>query len=361
MDDLVGGPDLVDVVDRELARALTALDAGRTAERHRLLPADRRRLLPAAELAQLTAWVAADAGDLARAGRAHRVGVRLAAAAGDRPLLGHLLGSMAHIVTGHDPPAALALARRAYAVAAPCASARGRALLLHRIAFAAARTGARRDCEHTLAAAERAYDRHLPDTDPPWLYWFDDAELIAMTGRCYAALGRPRLAAPLLNAALGDGPRAAPGSDLRAAPGDHLHTARGDNLHTARSDDLRAARGGDRIRLRSAALYSAWLALAHLDAGDVEEGCAVAGAALLTTVRVGSVRALRQVTALHPRLGRFRAVPAVRDYTERFRQARPYLPGGAPVRRGPDDASVVPRDGVSVGTGRPPCPGGRGA
>lgn len=274
MDDLVGGVDLLPVVDRELTRALTT-----RAHRDRSVVAG---------LAQLTAWVAADAGDPVRARRAHRVGVRLAASAGDHVLAGHLLGALAHLGTALDPLAALALARQGYTVAAPRASARTRALLLHRVAFAAARAGERRHCEHALGAAERAYDRHVPGTDPPWLYWFDDAELIAMTGRCYAALGRPRLAEPLLRTGLGAG----------------------------------------RIRLRSAALYSAWLARAHLDAGDVEQGCAVAGSALLTTVRVGSVRALRQITALHPRLGRFRTLPAVRDYTDRFDHARPYLPGG---------------------------------
>src|SRR4051812_10994434 len=132
MDDLVGGPDLLGVVDGELTRMLAAL---RTAGSPR-----HRRLLPVvAELAQLTGWVAADAGEPARAWRAHRLGLRMAAQAGAAPLVGHLLGTLAHLGTAHDPPAALALARQGHAVAGPTASARTRALLVHRVAFAAAR------------------------------------------------------------------------------------------------------------------------------------------------------------------------------------------------------------------------------
>jgi hypothetical protein len=281
MDDLVGGADLTALTGRELSAAVALLRSGGLNER------GRRRLLPAvAELAQLACWVAADAGASAPAWRAHRIGVETATGAGAYPLLGHLIGSLAHLNASHDPPAAVRLARQGYRLARPGASATTRALLLHRIAFAAASAGQRRASEQALAGAERAYDQRDPRHDPPWLYWFDDAELTAMTGRCYAALGRPRLAEPLLRAALDD----------------------------------------PRIRLRAWALYAGWLAAAQVDAGEVERACGTARAALLTTVRVGSVRALRQITALHPRLSRVRAVPAVRDYAELFRAARPYLP-----------------------------------
>jgi hypothetical protein len=117
-----------------------------------------------------------------------------------------------------------------------------------------------------------------------------------MTGRCYAALGRPRVAEPLLRAALAD----------------------------------------RRIRWRARALYAGWLAAAQVDTGDVERACVTARTALLTTVRVGSVRALRQVTALHPRLGPLRSIPAVRDYADLYRAAVSYLPtrpGGAAAAR----------------------------
>jgi hypothetical protein len=279
MDDLVGGPDLTGLTGRELRSALRRL---RSPD---LAGPQRRRLLPAvAELAQLACWVAADAGDPVAVARAHQIGMRAALAAGATPLAGHLLSTLAHLDIGSDD--SVALARQGYRLARPRASATTRALLLHRVAFAAARTGRRRACEQALASAERAFERRDPAHDPSWVYWFDDAELTAMTGRCYAALGRPRLAEPLLRAALDDW----------------------------------------RIRLRPWALYAAWLAAVHLDSGQVEQAAGTARAALLTAVRVGSVRALRQVTALHPRLSGHRGVPAVREYAEFYQAARPYLP-----------------------------------
>jgi hypothetical protein len=289
MDDLVGGADLTSLIGRELSATLRLLRAGDRAA------GQLRHLLPAvAELAQLACWVAADAGAPERAWRAYRVGVEAATAAEAYPLLGHLLTTLAHV--GADPAGALELARQGYRLARPAASATTRALLLHRVAFAAARAGQRGLCEQSLAGAERSFERRDPERDPAWLYWFDDTELTAMTGRCYAALGRPRVAEPLLRAALADA----------------------------------------RIRLRARALYAGWLAAAQLDTGEVEQACATARTALLTTVRVGSVRALRQLTALHPRLRPLRAVPAVRGYADLYRSAVRYLPtgpGGAAATR----------------------------
>ncbi len=289
MDDLVGGPDLTGLTGRELRSAVRRL---RSPD---LTGPQRSRLLPAvAELAQLACWVAADAGDPAAVTRAHRVGMRAALAAGAAPLAGHLLATVAHLSEDKENQ----LARQGYRLARPRASATTRALLLHRVALAAAHAGQRRACEQALVSAERAFERRDPANDPSWVYWFDDAELTAMTGRCYAVLGRPRLAEPLLRAALDD----------------------------------------RRIRLRPWALYAAWLAAVHLDSGQVEEAAGTARAALLTAVRVGSVRALRQVTALHPRLRGHQGVPAVREYAEFYRAARPYLPRcprpGAAARAG---------------------------
>jgi tetratricopeptide (TPR) repeat protein len=260
-------------------------------------------------LAQIACWVAADAGAPAAAWRAYRLGVETATAAGEYPLLGHLIGSLAHLSTSADRTSIAELARRGYRLARPGASATGRALLLHRVAFAAARAGQRRASELALADAERAYERREEGRDPSWLYWFHDAELTAMTGRCYAALGRPRLAEPLLRAALDD----------------------------------------RRIRLRGWALYAGWLAAAQLDAGEVERACATARAALVSTVRTGSVRSMRQVTALHPRLRRLRGVPAVRDYADLFGAARPYMPRAAPELPSP---GVGPRQRTAAGGAR---------
>jgi transcriptional regulator with XRE-family HTH domain/tetratricopeptide (TPR) repeat protein len=294
MDDLVGGLDLTGLTGRELRSALRRLRSPGLPDQHR-----RRLLAAVAELAQLTCWVAADAGTPEVVRRANRIGVAAALAAGAAPLAGHLLSTLAHLSDRpEDIDGSAELARQGYRLARPRASATTRALLLHRVAFTAARAGRRRACEQALASAERAFERRDPAHDPSWVYWFNDAELTAMTGRCYAALGRPRLAEPLLRAALDD----------------------------------------RRIRLRPWALYAAWLAAVHLDSGQVEQAAGTAQAALLTAVRVGSVRALRQVTALHPLLRGHPTVPAVREYAEFYQAARPYLPRsprpGAAARAG---------------------------
>jgi transcriptional regulator with XRE-family HTH domain len=279
MDDLVGGADLAATVDRELRAVITAWP-GATAGR------DALRLV--AGWAQLAGWVHADAGQPRRAHRAWSVGLRAAAAAGDRPLAGHLLGSVSHhhLAAGR-PQEALLLARTAYSGARSPASARCRALLLHRVALAAAGVDERRAAHAALVRADRAAERATaPDREPDWLYWVDGAELAAMTGRCLVALGRPMRAAPLLLGAL----------SCRAP--------------------------------RSRAVYAGWLARAYLDLGEVEQACEVAADAWMAAIRAGSARAADGLRQLHPLLVRYRDVPAVRGYQRLATAAADYVPGG---------------------------------
>jgi hypothetical protein len=152
------------------------------------------------------------------------------------------------------------------------------------VAAAAAECGDRRACGQALSAAERAHARRVPELDPPWLYWLNDAHLAASAGRCHAALGRPRLALPLLS----------------------------------------AARAAQTVRFRAAGLVSAAQVRAHADAGDLDAACAAAETTLLACVDSGSVRVLRQLRRVEPAL---RKAPGFRDYAEMSESARPYLPG----------------------------------
>ncbi|WP_406042584.1 transcriptional regulator [Micromonospora sp. NBC_00898] len=239
-DDLLGGADLAGHAARRLRRAARTLSGAG--------PGTRRRLLPVlAEAAQLSGWLAADAGDLTGGLDAYRLALQAAVAAGDPALGGHVLGSASHLLAGAgDAEGALALARTGYAGARGAASPGLRALLLHRVALAAALGGRQRAARQALAAAGRLTGPE-PGLEPAWLYWLDDGELAAMTGRTLVALGRPGPAAPLLRP---------------------------------------AAQGRDRPR--RAAVYGAWLARGHLQLGEVEQACAVAGDALLDAVRSGS-------------------------------------------------------------------------
>ena len=280
MDDVVGGVDLAGTIDRELRAVITASPPAR---------ADRDALRLVAGWAQLAGWVHADAGQPRRAQRAWSVGLRAAAAAGDRPLAGHLLGSVSHhhLAVGR-PQEALLLARTAYSGARSPASARCRALLLHRVALAAAGVDERRAAHAALARADRAANRATaPDREPDWLYWVDEAELTAMTGRCLVAVGRPMRAAPLLL-----------------------------SISSCRTP-------------RTRAVYAGWLARAYLDLGEVEQACEVAADAWVAAVRAGSARAADGLRQLHPLLVRYRDVPAVRGYQRLATAAADYLPGGA--------------------------------
>ena len=275
MDDLVGGADLAARVDRRLRTAITALPTAGGGRTLRLV----------AQWAQLAGWVHADAGDGTRARGAYRVGLRAAVTAGDHPLAVHVLGcaSYLHLWAG-DARRALLLARTASAGAGGRTPATVRALALQRVALASALAGERGAAQAALAASERAVERARPGREPAWLYWLDEAELAAMTGRCLVVLGRPVRAVPLLA-----------GHRRRAGP-------------------------------RTAALYGGWLARAYCDLGEVERACELAADAWTDAVRAGSVRVaavLRRVDAV---LLRHRDVPAVREYERLARAATRYLP-----------------------------------
>jgi transcriptional regulator with XRE-family HTH domain len=285
MDDLVGGLDLARHVDRELRAAIELFGTLRGSS------VRRRALRLIADYAQLVGWVRADAGDTTAACRAYRLGLRAATAGGDRALAAHVLGSLSHLaLAAGDPHEALLLARTAHTGARQDASPRTQALLLHRAALAAARTGERRAAYAAIAAAERAVDRSDPDREPRRLYWLDAAELSAMTGRCWAVLGRPLRAARLLAT-----PRTGAGP-------------------------------------RTAAIYAGWLARCYLEIGEVEQACRVARRALHDAVRAGSVRAATGLRQLHPMLLRHRDLPVVRRYEHLVATATRYLP--APATRG---------------------------
>lgn len=283
MDDLVGGADLAPIAHRRWQQAADRL--------HRARGADRRRLLrPVTELAQLAGWTAADAGDRAAALRAYRAGLVLATEAGETALGGHVLGAASHLLCDADPRAAWRLAR--IAAAGTRAGSPGlRALLAHRAALAAARAGDGRAAADGLLVARRLGDRVRPEQEPSWLYWLDQAELAAMTGRCLVALDRPVRALPLLE-----------------QPG------------------LRRPRRG---QPRTGAVYAGWYARALLGVGEVEQACAVGADAAVEAVRAGSVRAAEQTRELSVRLAARPQTRPIRELSELITQLTSYLPGSS--------------------------------
>jgi transcriptional regulator with XRE-family HTH domain len=255
-DDLLGGVELAQRVDRRLRQVIPALrKIGNTRGRLR-----NRALRLIAGYAQLAGWVQADAGDGLAAKRAYRVGLKAAAVAGDRELAAHVLGSLSSLsLDGGNAHEALLVARTGLAGLAVAPEEAGAerehrgslllwALLLHRAALAAARLRDRREAELMLVEAERVAAGSKPEDEPAWLYWLDHEELTAMTGRCLAVLGRPFRAVRMLQCWSGGG-----------GP-------------------------------RSSALYGCWLARAYVDLGEAEEARRLMARVRLQVAGVGSVR-----------------------------------------------------------------------
>ena len=302
MDDLAGGADLADVVLAELHAATG--------------PPDRltgRYAAPVAELAQLASWVLADAGRHRAAGTTARTALRAATAAGDPAIAAYLAGCFAESKAEvGEVGCALRLAQTAAAAkAVPTAV---RALTLHRLAYASALAGLRDDGEDALLMAERESAKPTFTPAPPWLYWLDELHLIALTGRCYAALGRPRLARALLTEALDTG----------------------------------------QLRQRGRALCGAWLGLAHVEAGDLDSAGDAAGHALIAAVRSGSVRAARLVRVLDTAI-RAADHQGVREYTALADRASGYLPDIRPATTA-QEGSHSPRPPAGMSQSHPPSP-----
>ncbi|MBV9405190.1 MAG: hypothetical protein JO211_07585, partial [Acidobacteriaceae bacterium] len=136
-DDFITGSASRDLVQNELAATVRLLSDGSLTE------VQARRILTAiGELAQLGAWVAADAGLLGEAARYVRGGILASRAALNAPLAANIISTFSYQVanTG-NPNEAVVLARTAYQGGQRDATPITRALLLERVAWSAARSG----------------------------------------------------------------------------------------------------------------------------------------------------------------------------------------------------------------------------
>jgi tetratricopeptide (TPR) repeat protein len=197
LDDRLGGAAVRHRVeaDLRLVSGLLRRDPGERAARGRLLRA-------AADLAQLGGWAATDTGRLGAAQRHYLTGLRLAHTAGDRAMAVALWGGLAlqEVIAGR-PQAAVAAAEAAVRAAGNTAPA-VRALAASRLGRAHAALGAEAAFRRAAAEAERQLEAAGADPGPPWLYWFDAAELAAQNGLCLLDLGAAPEAGPLLERAL---------------------------------------------------------------------------------------------------------------------------------------------------------------
>jgi plasmid maintenance system antidote protein VapI/tetratricopeptide (TPR) repeat protein len=276
MDDFIGGGDLHQVVTREL-------DATAHLVRHGSHPHDvgARLLVATGELCQLAGWVLDDAGHHERAARHYIAGMHAAQAAGDTPLAANLLSTLSYQVANvGNAKDAVILARSALRGVEACGTPLVRALFWDRVAWAHARSGDLPGTLRALGEADEAYDHGGQGEEPEWVYWLDRTELDVMAGRCFVELNQPTRAEPLLSAGL--------------AHYDHAHA-------------------------REAALYRSWLAETYVKSGEIEQASAEATQVLDLTEGMNSSRAAQRLAMLHRALRPYHAIPAVRDFEERYR------------------------------------------
>ncbi|GLY88609.1 helix-turn-helix domain-containing protein [Actinoallomurus iriomotensis] len=231
-DDVIPSHDLVTPAFRELRAAVRLYRETSHSEE-----IGKALLSAIGEFAQITGWIASDAGRHRQAEEIYRLGLSAARQAGDPGLVANLAGSLAyqHANTGREAEA-INLARAAQQEA-ETAHPTVQALALDRVAWAATKTGDTQTAIRALGDAHEAIARSALSDPPDWAYWVSDDELGVMDARVYTELQRPLRAVPLLTKIL----------------------SRYDAAHT-----------------RELALYLSWLAVALTDANEPEEAAKTA-------------------------------------------------------------------------------------
>jgi len=241
----------------------------------------RRLLTVTGELAQLAAWVAADAGLYKQAARYTEGGVLAAHAADNEPLAANIISTLSYQLanTGNPRQAAL-LARTAYAGARHSATATTKALLLERVAWADAKSGDLVSCERALGQVEENFNHATPEDDPDWVYWLNREEIDVMAGRCYTELRQPARAEPLLR---------------------------------------NATSGYDNTLIRENSLYLSWLAEDYILLNEIDLAAEIATHVLELGSRANSARTDDRLRHLARLLRRYKDVRAAADFLDRYK------------------------------------------
>jgi hypothetical protein len=157
----------------------------------------RRLFAATAELTRLAGFTAFDTGQHDLAQRYYIQALRLARAAGDLPMGGYVLATMAMqaILRGYTDEA-IDMAQAASERTRTAATLRAQAFFKLIEARAHARALDRRAAEHSLATADRLLDKATPagGSDPHWIDFFTHARLAADATEIYRDLRRPDLA-----------------------------------------------------------------------------------------------------------------------------------------------------------------------
>lgn len=263
-DDVVAGGDLHAAIRGEVARTAALLRTTSYTE-----SASRALLCAIAELCQLAGWSTADAGHSRTAERYYLGGIQAAHAAGDPVLAAQIVSSLGfHLAeAGSLPRDAVVVTRSALARVDAldsteyAATPTVRALLHARAAWAHAAAGEPGHATEEIQRAQDEYGRRSnTDPDPTWVYWLTPEEMDVIIGRLDTTLGHPRQA------------------QRRLCP---------------------ALRQCDPRRVRETAIYTVWLARAHLLVQDTDRAATLADRARQLSAMIFSAysdRAVRHLT-----------------------------------------------------------------
>jgi hypothetical protein len=239
-----------------------------------------------AEATLLAAWMSYDSmPGSALAQRYFVQALALAQAGGNRLLGASILDAMSHQATylgRYGEAANLARAARTgtQGIATPTLVSHFHTME----ARALARIGDATGCDRALADAVHEFERRTPDSDPPWIQYFNEAELSAEFGHCLRDLGRP------------------------------IQSAQYASASVAAVDDL--------TFLRSDFFATIVLADAHMGAGEVEQACGVALKALTAGEQIRSARCIDYLREFRQRLARPGDSRAVVEFHEQASTSR---------------------------------------
>ena len=291
LDDRFGGGHARDALIRYLQGDAVRLLRGRYPD-----TVGSALLSAVAEATQLAGWMTYDSTPSSpQAQRYFIQALGLAQQAGDRLLGAGILDAMSHqaTYTGRFREAAN-LAQAARTGTSGIATASLTAHFHTMEARALARLGDARACDLALAAAVTEYERRRPEADPAWFQYFDEAELSAEFGHCLRDLSRAKDAAEHAGRSVGASP------DGRFARSDFFATM--------------------------------VLADSYLAAGEAEQACQTALAALTAGEQIRSGRCVNYLREFREHLAAVDGTAAARDFGEQAVQSRLWRIAARPAR-----------------------------
>jgi tetratricopeptide (TPR) repeat protein len=276
LDDELGSGEHAALARNELAFVVRLLKTGSHSER-----SEKRLYSLASEASRQTAWSHFDQGNHAAAQAYFEGAMRASVNADDATAGAYALSFLAvHCYSTGNAREAVSLLDSAQSALSGQTTPKMSAMLAARSARANSKAGERTASIRDLSAARVHLDRGPRQDDPSVLYWVTEAEIEMIAGSCALELGDPAEALRRFDAALA--------ADYQ----------------------------GDDQYPRSAAIYLARAAEAHLALHELDAAVARATHAARCLGSVDSVRSSSTLAGLHAKLEAHVASPVVRAYLE---------------------------------------------